>query len=1004
MKRCLGCMQLYEEGSVCPHCGYIEGTEVEEAIHMSPGTILRNRYTVGKVLGFGGFGVTYIGYDSVLDTRVAIKEYLPSEFSTRVPGQSQVLVFDGDKSEQFRDGMKKFVEEARHLAKFQNEPGIVRIFDAFEDNDTAYIVMEYLEGETLTAYMEKNGPIDEDKAVEMLTPIMESLKVVHAEGMLHRDIAPDNIFLTSDGEVRLIDFGASRYATTSHSRSLTVIIKPGFSPEEQYRSRSDQGPHTDVYALGATLYKMITGITPPDAMERRATYEQKSKDILVEPHKLNKNISAVREVALLNALNVRIEDRTPDVETFMEELNADKPAKRIYGKIRRVNLYRLPTWIKISLPAVVGIALIFIILMLTGVIDFSRFSQNLVIPDGVVSVPEVEGMTKDDALAAIGDAKLLAVTDGNVESKYIKAGTIVFQSPNGSTYMNVNGEVRLTVSSGGAIEEAEDGISTVPYVIWDNLEDAIEKFKKAGLAEPEIEEQYDDSVAEGQVISQSVEAGEKVEEGTVLKLVVSLGPKSFEMPDVAGMDEKEAEELLVAKGISVTISYKQDDSVPEGQVIEQDPEKGTEMKRGDSVTLTVASKVETIKVRDVTGMKRKDAEKALKDQGFKVTVLENFDDKVPKGEVISQNPVKDTELKEGDNVTIYVSKGTEDEDNPATEPASEAESSTAAPTEPTTTTAAPTTTTTAPPTTTTAPPTTTTVPPTTTTVAPTTTTAAPTTAAPKYLTIYFDGNGGTPSAGSIKVAVGSIYGPLPSASRPGYNFLGWTLYRDGGDYIDANSKATQEGSMTVYADWFPIGYTVSFDPNGGYLNGEGSRTVYYGSPIGDIASPGRNGYSFVGWFTDPNAGSQVSGATPYSWTNNITLYAHWIPLEVTISFDLAGGTLDGNPFPGTIVVNYEVEIMLSTPEKEGATFLYWYFFADAFDYRVYPGQSVRLNQYSYTPSITFYAAWEESPGYDPGYGIHGGNRTNGQYLPASSRFLRGNRLPAGVNKKEEGDY
>ena len=178
--RCLGCMQPFDsENRVCPHCGYAVGTPAEEAIHMTPGTMLAGRYIVGKVLGYGGFGVTYIGWDERLEQRVAVKEYLPSEFSTRVPGHSQVTVFDGDRNEQFMSGMDKFVEEARHLAQFQNEPGIVRVFDSFKENDTAYIIMEYLEGRTLSAYLEEVGTIPEDQAVEMLTPLMESLQVVH---------------------------------------------------------------------------------------------------------------------------------------------------------------------------------------------------------------------------------------------------------------------------------------------------------------------------------------------------------------------------------------------------------------------------------------------------------------------------------------------------------------------------------------------------------------------------------------------------------------------------------------------------------------------------------------------------------------------------------------------------------------------------------------------------------------------------------------------------------
>ena len=252
---CMGCMEKFsDEYQVCPYCGYIVGTKAAEALHIEPGSVLHDRYIVGRVLGFGGFGITYIGWDALLEQKVAIKEYLPSEFSTRMPGVTQVTVFNGDKKEQFRDGMKRFVDEAKRLARFHQCDGIVKVFDSFEDNNTAYIVMEYLQGETLAERLKREGTIPPEQAVEMLIPVIRSLKVVHAEGIIHRDIAPDNIFITLDGQVKLIDFGAARYATTSHSRSLTVIVKPGYSPEEQYRSRGDQGSHTDTYAIGAVLY------------------------------------------------------------------------------------------------------------------------------------------------------------------------------------------------------------------------------------------------------------------------------------------------------------------------------------------------------------------------------------------------------------------------------------------------------------------------------------------------------------------------------------------------------------------------------------------------------------------------------------------------------------------------------------------------------------------------------------------------------------------------------
>jgi hypothetical protein len=293
---------------------------------------------------------------------------------------------------------------------------------------------------------------------------------------------------------------------------LTVIIKPGYSPEEQYRSRGDQGPHTDVYAIASTLYKMITGKTPPDAMERRAKYENQNKDILEEPHKINKKISINRENAILNAMNVRIEDRTPDVATFIRDLNADPPVKRIYGKIKKIDLYSWPLWLKIFIPSLLSVILIFGALLLTGVIKFSNFTEDIIIPENIVIVPDVEGLYKDEALKLITEGKLLASTDGSIESEYIPAGKIILQTPVGDSYMDINGTVLLIISSGKGVESPENGLSTVPYVIWDSKEDAIAKLRQAGLAEPDLKEQYDESVAYGSVIAQSVDAGTQVDE------------------------------------------------------------------------------------------------------------------------------------------------------------------------------------------------------------------------------------------------------------------------------------------------------------------------------------------------------------------------------------------------------------------------------------------------------------------------------------------------------------
>ncbi len=890
-------MELFgDEFEICPHCGYVVGTDAAEAIHMEPGTLLYDRYIIGKVLGYGGFGVTYLGWDGKLEQKVAIKEYLPGEFSTRMPGQSQVTVFNGEKNEQFHDGLKKFVEEAKHLAKFQNEPGIVKIFDSFEENETAYIIMEYLEGETLTSYLKREKTIPEDKAVEMMLPIMESLQVVHAEGLLHRDIAPDNIFLLNNGEVKLIDFGASRYATTSHSRSLTVIIKPGYSPEEQYRSRGDQGPYTDVYAIAATLYKMITGKTPPDAMERRAKYENQNKDILEEPHKINKKISPNREVAILNAMNVRIEDRTPDVLTFIKELNADPPAKRIYGKIKKLDLYHWPLWLKIAVPSLLACVVVFVSLLLTGVINFSRFTEEIVIPEGIVIVPDVEGEYTAEALKLIESGKLLATTGGTIESEYIPAGKIILQEPVGGSYLDVNGTVVLTVSSGKGVQDAINGVSTVPYVIWDEKAVAIEKLEKAGLKDIQIEEVHDENVAAGQVISQSIEAGTEVPEGSSLTIKVSLGAASFAMPNVEGKQFVEAQNTLESKGLVVVIEYQKNNDVPENSVISQSVKVGTDVKRGDKITLVVCSGKKTINVANVIGKNYEDATDILKDQGFKVTKLENYDSKVAAGNVISQSPGAGTAQIEGTNITIIVSKGKQPinvsfDGNGGTP-------STGSKTVYYTATYG-------------------SLPTATRTgysfagwysaanggvkVSDSTEVTTPSAhtlyahwTANNY-TVSFDGNGGSASSGSINVTFAGKYGTMPTATRTGHTFDGWYTAKSGGTKVVDSTTVSTASAHTLYAHWNVNSYTLSFNANGGNVS-TGSTSVNYGSGYGSLPTPTRDYYNFTGWYTAASGGSKVSSSTTMG-ASNTTVYAQWELKPVS------GWVLESNLPSGAQVVN-----------------------------------------------------------------------------------------------------
>jgi len=273
-KRCLGCMKMKENSPVCEHCGYNEN--VPNYPHQLPiGTVLRGQYTVGKVLGQGGFGITYIGWDNFLDVPVAIKEFYPSSFVNRDCSVTLNVTCNGEQAESlFAYNRERFLREAKILAKLQNIPGIVKVQNLFTENNTAYIVMEYVKGIDLKHYIRMQGRVlTPQETFSVLRPIMYALQKVHEADLVHRDISPDNIMILPDGSAKLLDFGAAREVEHAEvdkelPQSTEAILKHGFAPLEQYRRRGNLGPWTDVYALCATIFYCLTGRVPNSATER----------------------------------------------------------------------------------------------------------------------------------------------------------------------------------------------------------------------------------------------------------------------------------------------------------------------------------------------------------------------------------------------------------------------------------------------------------------------------------------------------------------------------------------------------------------------------------------------------------------------------------------------------------------------------------------------------------------------------------------------------------------
>ena len=656
IRRCMGCMSTYEAiDEMCPFCGYIEGTPAKEAYHIKPGSLLHDRYTVGRAIGFGGFGITYIAWDNKLMQKVAIKEYMPSEYATRVPGNLTVTIYDGERYTEFMTGLQKFLDEAQRLAKFQNVPGIVRILDCFSENLTAYIVMEYLDGMTLKQYLaEHGGKLPYEEAVEFILPVLAALQAVHKEGIIHRDISPDNIFITEDGEVKLLDFGAARYASTGYSKSLSVILKPGYAPAEQYLSHGEQGPWSDVYATAATLYRMITGVVPEEALER------KEKDTLKPPSALGAKLPKNAEKAILNALNVRVENRTASAEEFEAQLLSTANVIRVTEKGEKRFNAKMPLWMRASLIAAAGLAAVCIVLFATGVLKLGIgnrliFSSTL-FDGGDVNTPGVINLTQEEGSDAAARQGMTFYVMGAYESTTAARGIIMSQDPAPGTKVPAGSRLKVEVSTGPQYALIPDIIDT----LWVDSE---AKITSAGFI-PKIFYENNNLVPEGAVISLGHPAGENFQIGEKLKVVVSQGPDGeltktpVNMPNIAGMDYAEAKGLLNKNGLRVIRENDQYSmTVPKGEVIAQSTSAGKRLMTGDIVYVSISMGVEQTNVPNVQYLERQNAISALQSAKLNYTVKEEESDTVREGLVIQQSVEAGSIVDVKTNVIITVSLG-----------------------------------------------------------------------------------------------------------------------------------------------------------------------------------------------------------------------------------------------------------------------------------------------------------------------------------------------------------
>lgn len=493
-RRCLNCFNLFdivysdkEEREVCPYCGYCEGTPPKELYHLYPGVgLYNNRYVIGTCIGFGGFGITYKAWDNVLETVVAVKEYYPTGLVQRVPGKPQVIIYTGESKEEYMQGLERFLDEAKNMAKFVDNPNIVHVDAFFEENNTAYLVMEYLPGMTLKSYLKsKGGRIGCEEVIPIADAVITALKEIHAGGIIHRDISPDNIMLCNDGRIKLLDFGAARFSDADQERTRSIILKPGFAPPEQYQAKSKQGPWTDIYALCATVYRAITGVLPDESVNRVI------EDTVQSPIQIYSDIPERISNTVMKGMSIYPEIRFSNVDELKKALDGEKKVMEPKKELRVRRMKRTIT---------VGIALLIVVSMSLYVYNmYKNKKAGVVMNSADISIwIAVDDQMNEDGAKAMMDSGIEAFTSSqekvNVNYKFIP------EDQYGSELLKAyeNGEMPTIFQAQYATKEIMEDAASVDKVY--------EYMEKSGSDDCYLLENYKNSIEESKKIPLSFEA------------------------------------------------------------------------------------------------------------------------------------------------------------------------------------------------------------------------------------------------------------------------------------------------------------------------------------------------------------------------------------------------------------------------------------------------------------------------------------------------------------------
>jgi len=621
------------------------------------------RYRATERIGSGGMADVYKAVDEVLGRTVAVK-VMHARYASEAEFAS------------------RFRQEAQAAANLQS-PNIVNMYDWGQDGDTYYIVMEYVRGTDLKTLITQRGPLDSRKVADIGAQAASALAVAHGYDVIHRDIKPHNIMVTPDGAVKVMDFGIARTGDSSMTQTGSVLGTAHYVSPEQAQGKSLTAA-TDLYSLGVVLYEAATGRVPFDADSPVAVALKQVHDQPVPPHMVNGDVSPTLEAVILRAMAKNPAERYASADELRRDLAAVRdgaapsaaalagaaiggaavagaadatqvlpatgarigetavmptvggPSPRARGAAagqpKRSNAGRI--WITVA-----------VIVALLAAGGALAWSSGLLGPR-TMGVPNVVGLTQEEATVEIADADLSIGTITPEFSASVEAGRVISQSPGAGKQVEKGTPVDLVVSKG--IRRL-----VVPNLIGSNETTAAAALRALGLDVFVAERRFDKS-PEGTVLEQSIAAGEEVEEGTTVELVVSRGPEQKTVPSVVGKKRAQAEKDLKDAGFVPKVSERFDDNAPAGIVLTQNPGAGGKADSGSTVEIVVSKGPEMLTVPDVVGQTEAAASKLLTDAGFQVDV-QDFPS-ADEGKVLEQTPKANQKAKRGTTVTILVGR------------------------------------------------------------------------------------------------------------------------------------------------------------------------------------------------------------------------------------------------------------------------------------------------------------------------------------------------------------